>query len=79
VAEDDGKLARAHGGCLGTERRRRTQQPAKRRGEQEACIDPRISEWGNPAGVMFCHPKGSKPGEVKHLSTRRKRHQMRFP
>ena len=47
-----GKLLRAHGGCLGTERRRRTQQPAKRHGEQEACLDPWMSEWGNPVGVM---------------------------
>ena len=79
VVEDDGKLARAHGGCLGTERRGRTQQPAKRRGEQEACFDPRMSEWGNPMGVMSHYPQGSQPGEVKHLSTRRNRNQTRFP
>lgn len=35
-----GKIIRAYGGCLGTERRRRTRQPAKRYGEQEACNDP---------------------------------------
>ena len=38
-----------------------------------------MSEWGNPAGVMLRHPAlaGSQPGELKHLSTRRKRNQMR--
>jgi hypothetical protein len=42
------KLLRAHGGCLGTSRRRRTWQAAKSRGEEQASYDPRISEWGNP-------------------------------
>ena len=61
---NNGKLLRAHGGCLGTERRRRTQQPAKRRGEQEACLDPRMSEWGNPAGVMSRHSaRRANPGK----------------
>jgi hypothetical protein len=42
------KLQRAHGGYLGTQRRRRTRLPAIRFGESEADNDPEISEWGNP-------------------------------
>ena len=44
-------------------------------GEALAAGDPEISEWGNPAGVMACHPEvtGGEPGELKHLSTPRKR------
>jgi hypothetical protein len=44
------KLLRAHGGCLGRRRRRRTWQAAISLGEPQAGIDPGISEWGNPAG-----------------------------
>ena len=46
------KLLRVGGGCLGTERRRRTWQAAICFGERQARIDPEISEWGNPARVM---------------------------
>ena len=42
------KYVRAHGGCLGSRRRGRTQQAAKSRGEMRAIVDPRVSEWGNP-------------------------------
>ena len=42
------KLQRAHGGYLGTQRRRRTRLPAIYFGESEADIDPEVSEWGNP-------------------------------
>ena len=37
--------------------------------------EPEMSEWGNPAGVMPRHfPEGKRePGELKHLSTPRKR------
>ena len=49
------KLQRAHGGCLGTRRRRRTWKPAKSHGELDSSVDPWISEWGNPAGVMARH------------------------
>ena len=42
------KLERAHGGYLGTQRRRRTWLPTIRFGELEAGTDPKISEWGNP-------------------------------
>jgi len=34
------KVERAHGGCLGTKRRRRTRLPAKSYGELEASVDP---------------------------------------
>ena len=38
----------AHGGCLGSKRRRKTWQPAKSLGESATDFDPGISEWGNP-------------------------------
>ncbi len=48
-----------------------------------AGFDPGISEWGNPYSGNGIHPPmqfgGSKRGEVKHLSTLRKRNQSRFP
>jgi hypothetical protein len=47
------KLLRAVGGCLGIDRRRRTRKPAISSGELERSIEPEISEWGNPMGVMF--------------------------
>ena len=43
------KKLSAHGGCLGSKRRRKTWQPAKSPGELATSFDPRISEWGNPA------------------------------
>ena len=42
------KLRRAHGGCLGDERRRRTWTAAISPGEPLAGFDPGISEWDNP-------------------------------
>ena len=42
------KLQRAHGGCLGGQRRRRTWTAAKSSGEPLTGFDPEISEWGNP-------------------------------
>ena len=42
------KLQRAHGGCLGDERRRRTWTAAISSGEPLAGFDPEISEWENP-------------------------------
>ena len=78
------KLQRAHGGCLGDERRRRTWIAAKSSGELLTNSDPEISEWENPR--RECLPVAgeyiaidSEPGELKHLSTRRKRNQPRFP
>ena len=47
----------------------------KASGSGQARDDPKISEWGNPAGFMPSHPQGSQPGELKHLSTRRKGNQ----
>ena len=45
---DTVKLQRAHGGCLGNERRRRTWTAAKSCGKPLTGRDPQISEWGNP-------------------------------
>lgn len=47
-------------------------------------IDPEISEWGNPpyegtAWQLEYIELLSEPGELKHLSTQRKRNQPRFP
>ena len=42
------KLRRAHGGCLGDQRRRRTWIAAKSSGEPLTGFDPEMSEWGNP-------------------------------
>ena len=78
------KLQRAHGGYLGDERRRRTWTAAKSFGELLASDDPEISEWDNPsrdylpAGGEYI-ANGRKPGELKHLSTQRKRKQLRSP
>ena len=49
------KLLRAHEGCLGIGRRRRTCKAAKSLGELHKSFDPGISEWSNPAEVMFCY------------------------
>jgi hypothetical protein len=48
VQAKEQKHQRAHGGCLGTERRRRTCKAAISRGELQRSCDPRISEWDNP-------------------------------
>jgi hypothetical protein len=45
---DKVKLQRAHGGCLGDERRRRTWTAAISSGEPLTGFDPEISEWDNP-------------------------------
>ena len=45
-------------------------------------FDPEISEWGNPPARVSIPEYigyGSEPGELKHLSTQRKRNQTRFP
>ena len=55
------KRISARGGCLGTDRRGRTWQAAKSLGELQASVDPGISEWGNPARVMPCHPRKGGP------------------
>lgn len=77
------KKRSANGGCLGSKRRRRTWNPAKSYGELETSVEPWMSEWGNPAAAMrsfafeYIGCKGEL-GELKHLSTRRKRNQERF-
>jgi hypothetical protein len=47
------KKLSAQGGCLGSKRRRKTWQPAKSPGELATSFDPRISEWGDPTGVIL--------------------------
>ena len=44
------KLIRAHSGCLGTRRRRRTRLPAISGAELDVSFDAPISESGNRAG-----------------------------
>ena len=50
------KLLRAHGGCLGRNRRRRTWQAAISFGEPHTGVDPEISEWGNPPRQTLVRP-----------------------
>ena len=78
------KLQRAHGECLGTRSRRRTRQAAISFVQAQIACDPEISEWGNPHTNRMYHilnkqVYGDKPGELKHLSTQRKRKKNRFP
>ena len=54
------KMVGAHGGCLGTGSRRRTRQAAIIRGEGHKPVDPRVSEWENPARVISRHPPGER-------------------
>ena len=51
------KLLRAHEGCLGIGRRRRTCKAAISSGELHKSYNPEISEWRNPPEVMFGHSK----------------------
>ena len=51
------KIVWARGGCLGAGSRRRARQAAIVRGEAQTAGDPRVPEWGNPAGVMPRHPR----------------------
>src|SRR3954467_1050643 len=46
-----------------------------------AIVDPEISEWGNPPARVSASESigsGGEPGELKHLSSRRKGHQTRL-
>ena len=54
---------------------------AKVVGELSKSCDPAVSEWGNPGRVISSHLDLSrgKPGELKYLSTQRKRNRKRFP
>ena len=56
------KLERAHSGCLGTRRRRRTRLPAISGGELDVSFDPPMSEWGNPAGFTSSHRPALQAG-----------------
>ena len=38
-------------------------------------FDPGISEWGNPVQEIALPLRRGEPGELKHLSSRRKRKQ----
>ncbi len=61
---EKGKECRAHEGCLGSRRRRRTRQAAKSRGEEQISLDPRTSEWGNPprGSAAPRRMRGANPG-----------------
>src|SRR5271165_6487204 len=79
---DKVKLQRAYGGCLGSQRRRRTWTAAISSGEPLTGRDPEISEWENPAVIPPACGQfiaaGRQPRELKHLSTWRKRKRHRF-
>ena len=49
------KRIRAHDGCLGIGRRRRTRKTATSSGEPSTGFDPEVSEWGNPAALAGGH------------------------
>ena len=53
----------------------------KASGSWQISFDPEISEWGNPP-VKVSHTEyigmRGEPGELKHLSSSRKRHQPRL-
>ena len=51
----------------------------KATGNCQASLDPWMSEWGNPPSVMGWYPTGGEPGELKHLSSRRKRKSNEMP
>ena len=76
-SEEGRKRQKAHGGCLGVKGRGRTWHTAKSLGEPCAGGEPGMSEWGNPRGrpPRAATRKRSlrEPGELKHLSTPRKR------
>ncbi len=46
-------------------------------GEPRAGWDPTISEWGNPSVLTDTAARRRAPGELKHLSTPRKRNHPR--
>ena len=51
------KRIRAHDGCLGIRRLRRTRKTAISPGEPSTGFDPGVSEWGNPAAFIGGHPR----------------------
>ena len=78
------KKRSANGGCLGSKRRRRTWNPAKSFGELETSAIARDVRMGEPGYMRMWSSiteyigYRSELGELKHLSTRRKRNQKRF-
>ncbi len=72
------KHTRAYGGCLGIAGRGRTRKAAKSCGESHKGCDPQVSEWGNPSAFGQRPPiyRRGQRGELKHLSTPRKREQV---
>ena len=78
------KRTSAHGGCLGGKRRRRAHEPAKSCGEPANRLRSADARMGEP-GLRSRSPQAEsiglrgEPGELKHLSTPRKRNQPRFP
>ena len=56
-------------------------KPAKVVGEVAKTFDPAVSEWGNPFWFIPEVPPygGREPGELKYLSTRRKRNRRDSP
>lgn len=58
-------------------------RPRKSTVSCQQSVDPYMSEWGNPIGVKSYNPNLSEVGlgstrrELKHLSTSRKRNQVR--
>ena len=58
----EGKILRAHGGCLGIGSRRRARQAAISPGEAQTAFDPGIPEWGNPARVVPGYLRPNKIG-----------------
>jgi len=79
------KLLRAHGGCLGTRSRRRTWEPAISAGELATKLRSGDIRMGKPGGSHVPSPSPEhigcrrERGEVKHLSTHRKRKQPVIP
>ena len=56
----------------------------KASGRWQTTFDPEMSEWENPpvirqVSITEYIGYGGEPGELKHLSTQRKRNQPRFP
>ena len=79
------KLQRACGGCLGSRRRRRTWVAAISYGEPLTRLRSVDLRMGKPTAGNAAVSRdesivtGGEPGEVKHLSTRRKRKQSAIP
>ena len=55
AAANSAKRIRAHDGCLGIRRLRRTRKTATSSGEPSTGFDPEVSEWGNPAALTGGH------------------------